>query len=121
VNLLPNTPATRGFFDRERIGRMKPGAFFAGVGRGATVDEAALARALESGHLAGAGLDVFAEEPLPASSPLWTAPGVRITPHVAGVGHPLLWPRLVDLFSDNLTRYREGRPLRNAVDKSRGY
>jgi phosphoglycerate dehydrogenase-like enzyme len=121
VNLLPNTEATRGYFDRTRLARLPRGGLFLNVGRGTTVDEAALAEMLAAGHLGGAALDVFTEEPLESQSPLWTLPGVQISPHVAGVGHPLLWPRLVDLFLENLRRFREGKGLRGQVDKIAGY
>jgi phosphoglycerate dehydrogenase-like enzyme len=121
VNLLPNTEATRGFFHRSRLTAMAGDSLFLNVGRGSTVDEAALAEMLAAGHLEGAALDVFAEEPLETLSPLWGLPGVQLSPHVAGVGHPLLWPRLLDLFLDNLRRFREGRELRGQVDKTAGY
>jgi phosphoglycerate dehydrogenase-like enzyme len=121
VNLLPNTEKTQEFFSREILMRMRPGTFFANVGRGATVDETALAELLASGHLGGAGLDVFATEPLPEDSHLWELPNVQITPHLAGVGHPILWERLVDLFAGNLRRFLDGDPLENVVDKEKGY
>jgi phosphoglycerate dehydrogenase-like enzyme len=90
------------------------------VGRGALVVEADLIDALARGRIAGAALDVFTTEPLPAESPLWTLPGVLVSPHMSGdvVG----WREaLVELFVDNLARYRAGEPLRNVVDKTRGY
>jgi phosphoglycerate dehydrogenase-like enzyme len=121
VNLLPNTDATRGFFDRSRLARLAPGSFFCNVGRGMTVDEEALAAMLAEGRLAGAGLDVFEREPLPPDSPLWTEERAFLSPHVAGVGHPLLWPRLLDRFLENLERFRSGRELRGRVDKTAGY
>ncbi len=121
VDALPGTDATRGYFDRERLLRLKPGAFFANVGRGSTVDEDALAELLASGRLGGAGLDVFRTEPLPPESPLWEMPTVQISPHVAGVAHPALWTRLLAIFTGNLRRYLDGQPLRNVVDTRRGY
>ena len=121
VDLLPGTEATDGFFDRRRLGLMRPGAFFANVGRGRTVDEEALAELLAAGRLAGAGLDVFEHEPLEAASPLWRAPGLQLSPHLAGVGHPQLWPRLGERFAENLRRYRAGMPLLGVVDKTAGY
>ena len=120
VNCLPLTPATRSILDWQNLSLTKTGAYFLNVGRGATVDEPALVRCLQQGILAGAGLDVFSEEPLPASSPLWNMPNVIITPHVAGLTEYSL-PRIVDIFCDNLQRYRVGLPLRNLVDPEVGY
>jgi phosphoglycerate dehydrogenase-like enzyme len=113
----PETPATRGMFDAGFFARMKPGAVFINIGRGATVKLADLDAALRSGHLAGAGLDVFEREPLPADHPLWDAPGMLITPHVAAAG-PYLDDRRAEVFLDNCRRFRDGRPLRNVVDKA---
>jgi phosphoglycerate dehydrogenase-like enzyme len=90
------------------------------VGRGGLLDEAALAAALRAGRLGGAGLDVFEEEPLPASSPLWSLPGVIITPHVGG-SFPGFLDRAVPFFCENLRRYLAGAPLLNRVDVTRGY
>lgn len=84
VNLLPDNEATRNYVNARRLSACKPGARFYNIGRGTTVDERALAQALESGRLGAAYLDVFAEEPLPASSPLWTARNCFVTPHTAG-------------------------------------
>lgn len=120
VNCLPLTPATRGLLDRARLACLRPGAYFLNVGRGATVDEQALAEMLRDGRLAGAGLDVFAEEPLPAASPLWDLPNVIITPHVAGLTDYNL-PRIAAIFAANLRAYREGGSLRNRVDLREGY
>ena len=120
VNTLPLTERTRGLLDREAIGHMKPGACFFNIGRGQTVDEAALIDALKEGKLAGAGLDVFAEEPLPQDSPLWTLPNVIITPHDGG-NHANRYDSWIEIALDNLQRFATGRPLRNVVDKSRGY
>jgi (S)-sulfolactate dehydrogenase len=82
---LPLVEATRGLFGRERLARMKPGAVLVNTARGGIVDEAALAALLRDGHLAGAALDVFAQEPLAAGSPLDSAPRLLLTPHIAGV------------------------------------
>jgi phosphoglycerate dehydrogenase-like enzyme len=120
VNTLPLTAATRNLVDADTFARMKPGTFFVNIGRGATVDEEALIAALRSGHLGGAGLDVFREEPLPAESPLWRLENVIMTRHHAG-SSPRYDERAMDLFLDNLDRYRTGRPLRNQVDRERGY
>jgi phosphoglycerate dehydrogenase-like enzyme len=120
VAVLPLTAETAGRFGEREFGAMKPTARFINVGRGATVDEAALERALREGRLAGAALDVFECEPLPAESPLWTAPGLIVSPHMSGdfTGYR---QALIDLFVDNLRRYRAGEPLRNVVDKALGY
>jgi phosphoglycerate dehydrogenase-like enzyme len=99
---------------------MKPTAFFINVGRGATVDEAALARALRDGRLAGAAVDVFAEEPPPAGHPLYELDNVIVSPHVSGF-LPSYDDKCVDLFAENLRRFLGGRPLVNLVDRALGY
>ena len=114
---VPETPETQGMFTREKFQAMKSTAFIINIGRGATVVLDDLVEALRAGEIAGAGLDVFQTEPLPAGHPLWTTPGVMITPHVAGVG-PYLDDRRTELFVDNCKRFNEGRPLRNVVDKA---
>lgn len=120
VNTLPHTEATHHLIDAGRIARMKPGAFFYNVGRGGTVDEAALVEALQEGRLAGAGLDVFETEPLPAESPLWHLPNVILTPHQGGAT-PHLDRRQADLFLRNLQGFLRDEPLENVVDRARGY
>jgi phosphoglycerate dehydrogenase-like enzyme len=110
VNLLPAGANTNEFFDAALIGQFKRGAIFYNVGRGSTVDQAALLDALRSGQLAAAYLDVTNPEPLPADDPLWTAPNCHITPHSAG-GHADEYDRLVRHFLENLDRYLTGRPL----------
>ena len=90
------------------------------VARGKILRQADLVEALRSGHLGGAGLDVFESEPLPPESPLYTLPHVLLTPHVSGLSRGF-WPREMRLFRANLTRFWEGRPLLNLVDTSRGY
>jgi phosphoglycerate dehydrogenase-like enzyme len=114
---VPETPETQGMFTRTQFQAMKDTAFFINIGRGATVVLDDLVDSLRAGEIAGAGLDVFQVEPLPDGHPLWTAPGVLITPHVAGVG-PYLDDRRTELFVDNCKRFNEGRPLRNMVDKA---
>jgi D-2-hydroxyacid dehydrogenase (NADP+) len=114
VIAIPLTPETRGLVDASVLAAMRPGAFFVNVGRGEVVDEPALVDALESGRLGGAGLDVFAVEPLPADSPLWDLPNVIVTPHSSG-GTAGTERRAADIFVDNLARYARGRPLRNEV------
>ncbi|MGQ0483374.1 MAG: D-2-hydroxyacid dehydrogenase [Pseudonocardia sp.] len=120
VLAAPLTEQTRGVVDAELLARLPATARLINVGRGALVVQDDLVDALRSGRLAGAALDVFATEPLPAEHPLWTLPGVIVSPHMSGdvVG----WrDALVELFADNLGRYRTGRPLRNVVDKKQGY
>jgi phosphoglycerate dehydrogenase-like enzyme len=117
---LPLTPETRGLVGARELALLPRGAFVVNVGRGGLLDEAALAAAIESGHLAGAGLDVFEQEPLPASSPLWRLPGMIITPHVGG-SSPGFLERAVPFFCENLRRYLAGEPLLNRVDVTRGY
>ena len=117
VAALPGGAATRGLISREVISAMKPGAYFCNVGRGASVDEAALIERLQDGSLAGAGLDVFATEPLPDDSPLWSMENVIVTPHMAGY----TWDyadELCDVFAANLARYVAGEPLHNVIDLS---
>ena len=114
---VPHTPATEGMFDRARFRRMRPGAFFINIGRGMTTRLDDLVAALRAGELAGAGLDVFETEPLPAAHPLWTLPGVLMTPHMAGYG-PHLNERRYAILRDNLAAMLAGRPLHNLVDKA---
>jgi phosphoglycerate dehydrogenase-like enzyme len=120
VLAAPLTEKSRGLMNAERLARMKPTAFLINVSRGALVDERALAAALEKHTIAGAALDVFTAEPLPAESPLWRLPELLITPHTAAVTERL-WERHYELLADNLRRYLAGRPLRGVVDKNRGY
>jgi phosphoglycerate dehydrogenase-like enzyme len=116
----PLTPETRGMIGRERLAKMKSGAYLINVGRGPLIDEAALIDALRSHKIAGAALDVFDQEPLPADSPLWDLENLLITPHTAGMaGH--LWQRHYDLFSENIRRFLNNEPLLGLVDKQRGY
>jgi phosphoglycerate dehydrogenase-like enzyme len=118
VNLLPLTPDTESFWNAERFHAMKPGSTFLNVSRGGTVDETALLRALGKGRPGFAILDVFREEPLPPESPLRGREDVWITPHVAGIG--TIEPLARD-FAENWKRFQAGEPLRNAVDRARGY
>jgi phosphoglycerate dehydrogenase-like enzyme len=114
---VPHTPATEGFMNRARFQRMKRTAFFINIGRGMTTRLDDLVAALRAGEIAGAGLDVFEQEPLPADHPLWTMPGVLITPHTAGHG-PFLDDRRLEVVLDNCRRFLGGQPLRNVVDKA---
>jgi phosphoglycerate dehydrogenase-like enzyme len=117
VLTVPHTPATEGFFNRARFQKMKPSAFFINIGRGLTTRLGDLVAALESGEIAGAGLDVFEQEPLPPGHKLWTMPNVLITPHTAGYG-PYLHDRRYAIIRDNCRAMLHGEPLRNQVDKA---
>lgn len=112
---MPLDNSTRGFLSAERIALMKKSAILVNISRGKVVDEAALAGALADGRILGAGLDAFAAEPLPATSPLWDLPNVLITPHVGGQGGHQLWRRMSDLIRDNMRRYLAGAPLKHVV------
>ena len=119
---LPETAQTRGLLSRERIAQMKQGSVLINVGRGSLVDTAALTEALQTGHLAGAGLDVTDPEPLPAESPLWDMENVIITPHIAGG----LYLRetlniIVRIAAHNLSALIEGGEMQNTVDRATGY
>ena len=120
VASLPLTAKTRELFDERMFGAMKPSAVFVNVGRGRTVDQGALVRALREGRIRGAALDVFEQEPLPADSPLWDLPNVLISPHM-GSDTARYTDRMTDVLYDNLVRYAEGQPLRNVVDPKEGY
>ena len=116
----PLTAETKGMIGARELSQMKPGARLVNLGRGALVDEPALIEALRSGRLAGAALDVFSEEPLPAASPLWDLREVILTPHTSGLA-PHYWERAMRQFTDNLRRWLAGEPLQNVVDKRAGY
>lgn len=120
VVVVPLTPQTRGLIDAAAIARMKPGAVLVNVARGGIVDETALLAALREGRIAGAVLDVFDDEPLPADSPWWDAPGVIVTPHVAGLT-PEYGTHVETLVCRNLQRFLDGQPLLNTVDRAKGY
>ena len=115
VVAFPLTPDTNGIISAQIISSMKSNAFFVNVGRGDLVDEAALIRALESGALGGAGLDVFHKEPLPADSPFWDLPNVTLTPHNSA-NTPTIASRVVEIFCDNLARHIAGTTKRNLRD-----
>jgi phosphoglycerate dehydrogenase-like enzyme len=118
---LPSTPETRGLFSRERLQLLKVGAGIINVGRGSTFDYDALADLLANGHLSGAVIDVFDEEPLPSDSPLWTAPNFVVTPHVSADDGDSYVPITLELFFDNLARYLDGETLLNVVRPELGY
>ena len=118
VCTLPLTRETRGLLDAAALRALPEGAYVVDVSRGGIIDHDALRAAIDRGHVAGAALDVFPEEPLPGDSTLWRHPRILCTPHIAGV------PRAhvaVAQFLVNLQRVREGRPVENAVDRTRGY
>jgi phosphoglycerate dehydrogenase-like enzyme len=117
----PNTGETDGLLDRRRLALVKQGAVVVNVGRGALLDEEALAEAVAAGRLRGAVLDVFQQEPLATTSPLWQLPSILVLPHVSPVSPGRFWDRQLELLLDNWARYRSGQPLRNLVDKHAGY
>lgn len=114
------TPQTRYLLGRNELASMKKGAILINVARGALIDEQALVEVLSSGHLAGAGLDVFENEPLPSNSPLWHMPNVVITPHVGGLSERTR-QRVFERFLENLRRFLANEPLVGVVDKEAGY
>ncbi len=120
VLALPLTPETRGLIGEAELRSMRPTAYLINIARGEIVDEEALVRALEEGWIAGAGLDVFATEPLPPDSRLWELPNVVFSPHIAG-GMEDYIQRATEVFCENLKRYLSGRRLLNVVDKRKGY
>ncbi len=120
VLAAPLTAETRHIIGAPELERLKRSTVLVNVGRGHLVDEPALIAALESGRIAGAALDVFEEEPLPAGSPLWDMRNVLLTPHISGLA-PDYWGRAMRMFEDNLNRFMDGRPLQNVVDKRAGY
>lgn len=120
VLAAPHTPETEHVIGSDALALLPPGAVLVNVGRGSLVDEPALVDALRSGRLGGAGLDVFEDEPLPPSSPLWEMPNVIVSPHSAGTSDREN-ARITDLFCDNLRRFLDGRPLRNVFEPDRLY
>jgi phosphoglycerate dehydrogenase-like enzyme len=120
VLTAPLTSRTRGMLDAAAFHAMKPTAFFVNIARGGLCDEAALLHALSEGQIAGAALDVFQQEPLPADNPFWRIPNVFISSHTACLSR-YYEARAAAIFQENLRRYLAGEPLANVVDKSRGY
>lgn len=116
----PETDETKNLFDLRRFIQMKRGSRLINLGRGSILDEAALVRSLESGHLGGAAVDVTDVEPLPPESPLWTAPNLLITPHTSAISSRL-WPRETDLLVRLLECWFDGRELFNIADLTKGY
>lgn len=117
----PATPQTHTLLDARRLAVLPKDAIVVNVGRGTLLDEEALVRELRSGRLRGAVLDVFRDEPLAPTSPLWQLRQVLLTPHVAAVSPRRFWDRQLDLLTDNWQRYAKGERLRNVVDKTAGY
>ena len=120
VVATPLTPETRGLVSEGVLRAMRPNAYLVNIARGEVVDEPALLRALREGWIAGAGLDVFAGEPLPPESPFYETPNVIVTPHISSSTN-VYTERAAEVFAENLRRYLDGRPLLNVVDKARGY
>jgi phosphoglycerate dehydrogenase-like enzyme len=114
---VPHTPATEGFFNTTKFRLMKRTAYFINIGRGMTTRLDDLVAALNAGEIAGAALDVYEQEPLPAEHPLWGMPNVMLTPHMAGYG-PHLNERRFQIIQDNCRAFANGEPLRNVVDKA---
>jgi phosphoglycerate dehydrogenase-like enzyme len=113
----PHTPETVKLFNAERLKQMKRSAYLINIGRGVIVDLAALVEALQAGTIAGAALDVFETEPLPADHPLWRMPNVLLTPHVAGAS-PRIAERHLGVLLENIRRFTRGEPLVNVVNKA---
>lgn len=121
ASCLPGGADTTHIFNAETFAKMKPGAYFLNVGRGSVVDSRALANALNSGHLAGAGLDVTEPEPLPKDHPLWNAKNLVLTPHISGWYHlPETHERILGITAENLKAFLAGTPLRNQIDLNTG-
>lgn len=120
VITLPLTEGTRGLFGQRMFDAMKRTAYLINLGRGGVVDEQALLAALQNGKLAGAAFDVFAQEPLPAESPLWKAPNMIISPHIGGL-MPDYREKSTVIFEENLKLFLEKKPLMNVVDRAQGY
>jgi phosphoglycerate dehydrogenase-like enzyme len=120
VICAPETPETRGLFGEAAFKAMKSSAYLINIGRGKVVQLDALVASLRAGQIAGAGLDVFEIEPLPADHPLWEMENVVITPHVAGIG-PHIGERRHQVLLENVRRFVAGEPLVNIVDKARWF
>lgn len=118
--LLPATKETDNIINAERLGMMKPGAWLLNFGRGHLINDADLVAAVKAGKIAGAMLDVFRQEPLPADHPFWRTEGIIVLPHIGGP-HPQRDSIVARLFVDNLGRFLEGKPLKEVVDCKAGY
>jgi phosphoglycerate dehydrogenase-like enzyme len=120
IACLPETEKTIRLISADILGRMQGHAWFVNVGRGSAVDEAALLSVLEKKKIAGAALDVFAQEPLPDNAPWWTMENVIITPHIAG-GGPRFFKKACALLARNCAHYGKGEPLENLINRDKGY
>jgi phosphoglycerate dehydrogenase-like enzyme len=120
VLLLPSTAETENFIDADRLSKMKPTAWLLNFGRGSAIVDADLIAAVEGRKIAGALLDVFRQEPLPASHPFWTTKGIQVVPHVGGM-HAERDKAVAKLFVENLGRFLDGKPLLAVVDRAAGY
>ena len=118
--LLPATPETDNFVNAERLGMMKPSAWLLNFGRGHLIKDSDLVAAVKAKKIAGAMLDVFRQEPLPADHPFWTTEGIIVLPHIGGP-HPQRDRIVARLFADNLGRFLDGQPLKEVVDRNAGY
>lgn len=118
--LLPATPETDNFMDAGRLAMMKPGAWLLNFGRGHLIRDDDLVAAVKAKKIAGAMLDVFRQEPLPAGHPFWTTEGIIVLPHIGGP-HPQRENVVARLFADNLGRFLDGKPLKEVVDRKAGY
>ena len=118
--LLPATPETENFINAERLAMMKPAAWLFNFGRGHLINDDDLIRAVKGKKIAGAVLDVFRQEPLPAGHPFWQTEGIIVLPHIGGP-HPQRDKFVARLFVENLGRFLDGRPLKEAVDRKTGY
>lgn len=120
VIAAPLTAETKHAIGKKQFDRMKRSAFLVNIARGDIVDQDAMIEALNTGRIAGAGLDVFVPDPLPNGHPLFSTKNVILTPHTSGVSD-MLWRRVMDIFVENIRRFMDGRELINQVDKTRGY
>jgi phosphoglycerate dehydrogenase-like enzyme len=118
--LLPATRQTENFIDAGRLRMMKPGAWLLNFGRGQLIKDDDLVAAVKEKRIAGAVLDVYREEPLPAAHPFWATEGIIVLPHIGGP-HPQRDKFVARLFVDNLGRFLDNQPLREVVDRSAGY
>jgi phosphoglycerate dehydrogenase-like enzyme len=118
--LLPATQETDNFINTERLGKMKPSAWLLNFGRGHLIKDDDLIAAVKAKKIAGAMLDVFRQEPLPAEHPFWTTEGIIVLPHIGGP-HPQRDKIVARLFADNLGRFLDGKPLKEVVDRKAGY
>ena len=121
ITTVPHTPETEGMFDARRFELMKPSAYFINIGRGMVCKIDDLSDAIEDGTIAGAGLDVFEQEPLPSDHKLWGLPNVLMTPHVAVKDAGNVDERRYEILIGNARRFLAGEELQNVVDKSKWY